>query len=236
MKTKTEKQNKTDNQPQTESKGEKKQGNQKKVKTGKPSSFPVYPWVVLQGNREGVKGDQVLLYHWLFWRNSLAKLEGNVAYGKVSYRELYAQITTELGIGRPDRICSDLQKKGWIRKTHCKPFEGHRTFGFLCMKDKDARKDAIAEQQEMQLEEEKPENTKVMESLHDDKGAEWPGPGVYNQFGTWLYNDANGEAVILPKDGDFPARPSEDAEWWEPEGRWVTLEEYRQLYKEQNKN
>lgn len=219
MKTKTERQNKTDNQPQTESKGEKKQGNQKKVKTGKPLSFPVYPWVVLQGNREGVKGDQILLYHWLFWRNSLAKLEGNIAYGKVNYRSLYAEITTVLGFGRPDKICADLQKKGWIRKTHCKPFEGQRTVGFLCMKDKNARKDAIADQQEMQLEEEKPENTKVMESSAQGDAD----MGEYYQYGIRYYYDENGNMVQVPLSA--PPRPSKTAVWSnDPEG-WFEPED-----------
>ena len=132
-------------------------------------------------------------------------------------------------------ICMELRGKGWIEPIKNAPlFKGRRQSGFICRLAKEERLLAKAIRQEMEKEEELPENAKVVESLHDDKGAEWPGPGVRNQFGTWIYNDANGESVILPKDGDFPARPSEDAEWWEPEGRWVTLEEYRQLYKEQN--
>ena len=182
-------------------------------------SFPMYPWVLQQGNMEGVKGDQVIVYHWLFWRNSLAKLRGNVAYGKVNYRTMYAEMTTELGIGQPEKICLSLQKKGWIKKTHCEPFEGHSTVGFLCMKDKTARVDAIAEQQELDLEAEQPENAvQVENSAQGDADM-----GEFYQFGIRFYYDEKGEMVQVPLTA--PARPSKTAVWLnDPEG-WYEPEE-----------
>ena len=204
----------------TEQKADTKGGEKKpRERRERPISFPMYPWVLLQGNMEGVKGDQIIVYHWLFWRNSLAKLQGGVAYGKVTYQTLYAEITSQLGIGRPDNICSELQKKGWIKKTHCKPFEGHKTYGYLCMKDNTAMVDATYEQQALQLEEELPENAKVVESSAQGDAD----MGERYQFGLRFYYDEQGEMVRVPMAA--PARPTRTAVWVnDPEG-WFEPEE-----------
>ena len=210
---------------------------QKKKYTEKPWALPKF--IADKAIKDNLSFKAVAVYKWIYDHNNHAKYlddDPNALFTKGSLDSLYAAIRRDIDVSVRD-ICMELRGKGWIEPIKNAPlFKGRRQSGFICRLAKEERLLAKAIQQEMEKEEELPENTKVMESLHDDKGAEWPGPGVYNQFGTWLYNDANGEAVILPKDGDFPARPSEDAEWWEPEGRWVTLEEYRQLYKEQNKN
>ena len=208
---------------------------QKKKYTEKPWALPKF--IAEKAIKDNLSFKAVAVYKWIYDHNNHAKYlddDPNAIFTKGSLDALYAAIRRDIDVSVRD-ICMELRGKGWIEPIKNAPlFKGRRQSGFICRLAKEERLLAKAIRQEMEKEEELPENAKVVESLHDDKGAEWPGPGVRNQFGTWIYNDANGESVILPKDGDFPARPSEDAEWWEPEGRWVTLEEYRQLYKEQN--
>lgn len=208
---------------------------QKKKYTEKPWALPKF--IAEKAIKDNLSFKAVAVYKWIYDHNNHAKYlddNPNAIFTKGSLDALYAAIRRDIDVSVRD-ICMELRGKGWIEPIKNAPlFKGRRQSGFICRLAKEERLLAKAIRQEMEKEEELPENAKVVESLHDDKGAEWPGPGVRNQFGTWIYNDANGESVILPKDGDFPARPSEDAEWWEPEGRWVTLEEYRQLYKEQN--
>ena len=208
---------------------------QKKKYTEKPGALPKF--IAEKAIKDNLSFKAVAVYKWIYDHNNHAKYlddNPNAIFTKGSLDALYAAIRRDIDVSVRD-ICMELRGKGWIEPIKNAPlFKGRRQSGFICRLAKEERLLAKAIRQEMEKEEELPENAKVVESLHDDKGAEWPGPGVRNQFGTWIYNDANGESVILPKDGDFPARPSEDAEWWEPEGRWVTLEEYRQLYKEQN--
>ena len=192
-------------------------------------------WLLRKAKAEGVSFEQLVVYQWIYQKNKTIK-EEQVVWGKTSRTKLYECIAQDTGQSADgiEEMCKSLVEKGWMKNANGKAYNGKRTWGYLCLLDAEqAVRAKVGEQMEMaELEK---EVQPVVESLHDGKGAEWPGPGVRNQYGNWIYNDANGEAVILPKDGDFPARPSEDAEWWEPEGRWVTLEEYRQLYKEQNR-
>lgn len=214
-----------------------KEKEQKKKYTEKPWAIPKF--IAEKAIKDNLSFKAVAVYKWIYDHNNHAKYlddDPNAIFTKGSLDALYAAIRRDIDVSVRD-ICMELRGKGWIEPIKNAPlFKGRRQSGFICRLAKEERLLAKAIQQEMEeAAAELPENTKVVESLHDDKGAEWPGPGVRNLYGNWIYNDANGEAVILPKDGNFPARPSEDAEWWEPEGRWVTLDEYRQLYKEQNR-
>lgn len=210
---------------------------QKKKYTEKPWAIPKF--IAEKAIKDNLSFKAVAVYEWIYRHNNHAKYlddNPNAIYTKGSLDALYAAIRRDIDVSVRD-ICMELRGKGWIEPVKNAPlFKGRRQSGFICRLAKEERLLAKAIQQEMEeAAAELPENAEVVESLHDDKGAEWPGPGVHNQYGRWLYNDANGDTVILSKDGDFPARPSEDTEWWEPEGRWVTLDEYRQLYKEQNR-
>lgn len=214
-----------------------KEKEQKKKYTEKPWSIPKF--IAEKAIKDNLSFKAVAVYKWIYDHNNHAKYlddDPSAIYTKGSLDALYAAIRRDIDVSVRD-ICMELRDKGWIEAVKNAPlFNGRRQSGFICRLAKDERLLAKAIQQEMEeAAAELPENATVVESVLDDKPSEWPGPGVRNQYGNWIYNDANGEAVILPKDGDFPARPSEDAEWWEPEGRWVTLDEYRQLYKEQNR-
>ena len=206
-----------------------KSAEQKEPKAAKEPRLEIPLWLIQRAQREGLSRGQMLAYAWLFHKNRY----GHIIYGKHTLTELWIEMRGELLMPNATKTCQMLEDKGWIAKAKGEPYKGRAMKGYRCLLGAAAKADQRAEQQELQLRDEECET--VVESVHDNKGAEWPGPGVRNQYDRWIYNDANGESVILPQNGDFPARPSEDAEWWEPEGRWVTLEEYRQLYKQQNR-
>lgn len=193
---------------------------EKQPKAQEDRSFIKVPlWLAQKAKREDVSSDRLLSYCWIYTKNIWAQHRGGDLYAKARFRDLWHDIESDLGLYDAGDICRALEKAGWIAKSHTKAFNGHRMIGYRCLLGAAAKVEQKAEQQELQLTEELPENAHTVESSAQGNAD----MGEYYQFGIRFYYGEKGKMVQVPLTA--PARPTKTAVWVnDPEG-WFEPEE-----------
>lgn len=184
------------------------------------TSFTKVPhWLAQKAKRESLTFDRLLVYCWIYTKNIYARHRGGGIYAKHTYRDFWRNIESDLAIYDAGDLCRALEKAGWLSKSAGKAFNGLRMVGYLCLLDKDSRSLARAEQQELLIDQELPENAHAVESSAQGNAD----MGEYYQFGLRFYYDENNEMVQVPLSA--PARPTRTAVWSnDPEG-WYEPDE-----------
>lgn len=179
--------------------------------------FSFYPWVCKQGMLDGISAMQQLVYQWLFSRNNIVKLRRKpgdtrpAIYAKLTYTDLWNEISMKFGFSRVDNLCDALENKGWLRKMKGEPFKGHPTVGYICMKSEGSYAAVReAKQQEMELQ---ADDSAPVESSAQGNAAH----GERYDYGQRYYEDSTGRHTVPM---DAPARPSDTAAWDNDSRQW----------------
>lgn len=198
--------------PQEQQQQQQKQNNKEYTE-----HFSFYPWVCKQGMLDGISAMQQLVYQWLFSRNNIVKLRRKpgdtrpAIYSKLTYTDLWNEISLKFGFSRVDNLCDALENKGWIRKMKGEPFKGHPTVGYICMKSEGSYAAVReAKQQEMELQ---ADDSAPVESSAQGNAAH----GERYDYGQRYYEDATGRHTVPM---DAPARPSDTAAWDNNSRQW----------------
>lgn len=183
----------------------------KKPEEKKEAPFKLPLWVIKKALKENLSIQQLIVYWWLYTHNAIArsrKHDERIIFSKIKYDAIHTMIKNEYDIGDPDKICIQLEKKGWIMKAAAPSFNGVRQKGYLCLLVESDRRMARAVQQEMQIPDEEAV-VQVESSL--------PDTGEYVQFGIRYYDDVDGNPHQVPSSA--PPRPTKTAIWSsDPEG------------------
>ena len=178
-------------------------------------------WLTEKAGDELTSWEQLAVYCWIFDHNGFALRQYNSIYGKHTYDTYHREITRDLNIRKPQPIVRKLIAAGWIAESWAAPFKGKSMKGYRCLLDSKQRMEVVAEQQELQLQDE--EAVTVVESVISPSSSDgWD--GMYHYGGEHWYEDEEGERHYVPA-AEAYRRPSPQHVWDSEAVRWCLPDE-----------